>query len=131
MNMGQAIATCMGKYATFSGRASRSEFWWFYLFTVLISWGAAVAGSAMAEPDLPMQTILPNVVALAFIVPQWAVGARRLHDIGRSGWWQLIAITLIGVFLLIYWYARNGQDGTNRFDPPEAQAEAPQSVILR
>ena len=95
MNFGQAISTCFSKYATFSGRASRSEFWWFFLFQILVSIAASMLGDVVA-----------GLVSLAVLLPAFAVGARRLHDIGKSGWWQLIMLTVIGLLLLIYWWVQ-------------------------
>jgi len=95
MNFGQAISTCFAKYATFSGRASRPEFWWFFLFQILVSMAASMLGDVVA-----------GLVSLALLLPALAVGARRLHDIGRSGWWQLIMLTVIGLLLLIYWWVQ-------------------------
>jgi uncharacterized membrane protein YhaH (DUF805 family) len=99
MNFGQAISTCFSKYATFSGRAARPEFWWFFLFQVLVSIGASLFGD-----------IISGLVSLALLLPALAVGARRLHDIGKSGWWQLIMLTVIGLLLLIYWWAQPGNN---------------------
>ena len=95
MNFGQAISTCFAKYATFSGRASRPEFWWFFLFQILVSMAASMLGDVVA-----------GLVSLALLLPALAVGARRLHDIGKSGWWQLIMLTVIGLLLLIYWWVQ-------------------------
>ena len=95
MNFGQAISTCFAKYATFSGRASRPEFWWFFLFQILVSIVASMLGDVVA-----------GLVSLALLLPALAVGARRLHDIGKSGWWQLIMLTVIGLLLLIYWWVQ-------------------------
>ena len=95
MNFGQAISTCFSKYATFSGRASRPEFWWFFLFQILVSIAASMLGDVVA-----------GLVSLAVLLPALAVGARRLHDIGRSGWWQLIMLTVIGLLLLIFWWVQ-------------------------
>ena len=114
MNFGESIASVMGKYATFSGRASRSEYWWFYLFVILFSWAAGIAG-ALTMGD--HGDILSTVVSLALVLPQIAVGSRRLHDIGRSGWWQLIGLTIVGLIPLIYWAAKKGDDAENRFGP--------------
>jgi uncharacterized membrane protein YhaH (DUF805 family) len=75
----EAVKTCLQKYATFSGRASRAEFWWFVLFTVI----ASIAGSMFGE-------VVNGLVSLALLLPSIAVGARRLHDIGKTGWLQLL-----------------------------------------
>ena len=107
MTFGQAIASCMGKYATFSGRAPRSEFWWFYLFTILLSGGAAIAGRFMFPHEPGMGDILAGIVDLVFLLPVLAAGCRRLHDTGRSGWWQLLIFTVIGIVLLIVWWAQD------------------------
>lgn len=99
MNFGQAISTCFSKYATFSGRASRPEFWWFTLFQILVSIVASMFGD-----------IVNGLVSLGLLLPALAVGARRLHDIGKSGWWQLIMLTVIGLLLLIYWWVQPGNN---------------------
>lgn len=106
MNFGQAISTCLSKYASFTGRASRSEFWWFFLFQILVSIAAAMLGD-----------VVSGLVNLALLLPALAVGTRRLHDIGRSGWWQLIALTVIGLLVLIYWWVQPTADGSNEYDP--------------
>ena len=62
---------------------------------------------------------LGAIVSLALMIPNFAVAARRLHDIGRSGWWQLIAFTVIGIFLLIFWWAKEGDNNENSFGPVE------------
>lgn len=112
MNFSQAISTCLSKYATFKGRATRSEFWWFYLFTVLITWGAILVGNVtMGEEG----EIFSTVVSLAFFVPTISAGCRRLHDIGKSGWWQLLMITVIGILVLIYWWASDSMKTSNNY----------------
>ena len=95
MNFGQSITSCFSQYATFSGRASRSEFWWFFLFQILVS----VAASMVSEK-------LSGLVSLGLLLPALAVGARRLHDIGRSGWWQLLLITVIGLLVLVFFWVQ-------------------------
>jgi len=84
MRLGTAISTCMEKFVTFSGRASRAEYWWFILFTTLL----AVIGSLL-HPKLY------DFVTLTFLVPTLAVGWRRMHDIGRPG--ALVLLPLVGV----------------------------------
>ncbi len=105
MNFSQAISTCMSKYVTFSGRASRSEFWWFFLFTVILTSGLALVGAG----------ILSDLVSLAITLPALASGSRRLHDVGKSGWWQLLILTGIGVILLIVWWASDTKPSGDRF----------------
>ena len=105
MNFPTAITTCFSKFATFSGRATRSEFWWFYLFTLLLSWFAQMAVGASVA----------GIVSLVMILPLWAAGARRLHDIGRTGWWQLIAFTIIGIIVLIVWYSTDSEKVANQY----------------
>ncbi len=93
MGFVEAVQECLRKYATFTGRAGRSEFWWFVLFTILLGIVSSFFG----------QTV-NTIVSLAVFVPSIAVGARRLHDIGKSGWFQLLwAIPFIGWALLIWW----------------------------
>ena len=105
MTFSQAIAACFSSYANFSGRASRPEFWWFFLFQVLASLGASMVGDW-----------LNGVVVLALLLPGLAVGTRRLHDIGRTGWWQLIMLTGIGYFLLMYWWAQPTSERAIEYD---------------
>lgn len=110
MSMGiqQAFVTCLKKYADFSGRATRSEYWWFVLCEVLI------LGIASLISDW-----LPGLFALALVLPALAVGARRLHDIGRSGWWLLLMLVpFIGGLFLLYWMVLPSQPGANTFGEP-------------
>lgn len=119
------------KYATFSGRARRSEYWLFYLLFLIVYIVAAGIGGAMvggaADPAKSPGMALPLIVLLIFLLPLLAVGARRLHDIDKSGWWQLISlIPLLGALLLIFWYCKSGTPGPNRFgdDPKGSSVEA-------
>jgi uncharacterized membrane protein YhaH (DUF805 family) len=105
MNFGQAISACFSNYATFTGRASRPEFWWFFLFQVLISVAAGMLGD-----------VINGLVALGLLLPALAVGTRRLHDIGKSGWWQLIMLTVIGLLVLIYWWVQPTVEGGNAYE---------------
>ena len=111
----ESIKTCFSKYADFNGRASRSEFWWWVLFVFLASAAASIVS--------PM---VSGLFSLAVLLPNIAVGARRLHDTDRSGWLQLIAlIPLIGWLLLIYWCVQPSKE-PNRFGAAKA-IEAPAS----
>jgi len=117
MTFAGAITSCMGKYATFSGRAVRSEFWWFYLFTVLLNWGSTIVGAATFEVGDPLSGLLPGVVSLVIFLPSLAVSTRRLHDTGRSGWWILLMLTVIGIIPVIIWWAKDSQPGANQYGP--------------
>lgn len=109
MTFSKSISTCMGKYVDFKGRASRPEYWWFYLFIVLLSWGAQVVDNT---------GIISIIVNLALLLPFLAATTRRLHDTNRSGWWMLIALTVIGLIPLIIWLASKGNDQANRYGNP-------------
>jgi uncharacterized membrane protein YhaH (DUF805 family) len=112
MTFGESVSTVLSKYVVFSGRASRSEFWWFTLFNFLVNVVASLV-------DLLMGTELLSIVTtLALLLPALGVAVRRLHDTDRSGWWILITlIPLIGIIVLIVWYATEGMRGDNRFGP--------------
>ncbi|WBV41886.1 DUF805 domain-containing protein [Pseudoroseomonas cervicalis] len=115
MDFTQAIAAAMGKYFTFSGRATRPEYWWFFLFTVLMIWGASIVEATGSQGD---SWLMSAAVSLIFTIPQISCATRRLHDTGRSGWWQLLSLVpLIGWIILIIWLARKGEAGENRFGP--------------
>lgn len=104
MTFTDAIETCFRKYAQFSGRATRAEFWWWFLFVLLITLAAQVVSETLGL-----------VVSLATLLPYFAVTARRLHDIGRSGWWQLIGLVpLLGWALMLYWCVKDS-DGDNAY----------------
>ncbi len=109
MTFGRAITTCFAKYAEFKGRATRSEYWWFTLFTTLMYIVAAVI-----DPT----EVFGNILGLVFFLPTWAVGARRLHDVGRSGWWQLLPITIIGIIPLLIWLCSKGDSLRNDYGQP-------------
>ena len=114
-----AIRAGFGKYVDFSGRASRSEYWWWAVFHFLVT-VVVVLPLMMADPSNALAfLILYWGVTLALFLPSFAVMVRRLHDTDRSGWWVLIsAIPLIGAFVLLFWLARSGTRGPNRFGPP-------------
>ena len=104
-SFGDAISACFKKFASFEGRANRSEFWYFYLFYVLCSFLAWIP-------------ILGQLLMLAFIVPYISVAVRRLHDIGKSGWWYWISlIPIVGAIWLIVLYCQPSQEGDNEYGP--------------
>ena len=127
MDFMTAVKTCFSKYVTFSGRARRSEYWWWVLFVWVVSMGLSIVdsvlfgnvvtgpGSFYASTD---NAILSGIFSLVVFLPGLAVAVRRLHDTDRSGWWLLIVlIPLVGWILLIVWFATEGTEGENRFGP--------------
>ncbi|NBE07655.1 DUF805 domain-containing protein [Paragemmobacter ruber] len=113
MNMIEAVKAVFSKYATFEGRARRSEYWWFFLFSMIIALILNVI-----SPGL-----LGGIWALVTLLPSIAVGARRLHDIDRTGWWLLIGfIPLIGLIVLIVFFIKRGDTLPNRFGLPPIPA---------
>ena len=108
MNMIESVTTCLNKYFTFDGVASRSEYWWFQLF-INIVWILGVLLDGNSENYLDSEVGYFEVIfILIFSIPAIAVCCRRLHDLGKSGWWQLIAFTVIGLIPLIYWLCLPG-----------------------
>jgi uncharacterized membrane protein YhaH (DUF805 family) len=115
MGFTQAIASGFQNYVGFSGRACRSEYWYWVLFTI-------IGGIILAIVDhivFPDSSVSPlnALFNLACFLPSFAIAFRRLHDIDRTGWWWLIALTVIGLILLIIWACMKGTTGPNRFGP--------------
>jgi uncharacterized membrane protein YhaH (DUF805 family) len=115
MTFGQAIASGFQNYVNFSGRAPRSEYWYWTLFVILVSIGTYFIDT-MIFSDMEMGPT-NTLAGLALFLPGIAVAVRRLHDIDRTGWWFLLVFTLIGVILLIIWACMRGTVGPNRFGP--------------
>jgi uncharacterized membrane protein YhaH (DUF805 family) len=111
MSFADAVRTCLSKYVDFQGRAMRSEYWWFVLFTIIVEIVTTVIDRGVLG-----YPVLYTIAALGLILPSLAVAVRRLHDTDRSGWWLLISlIPLIGAILLIVWFCTKGSVGQNRF----------------
>jgi uncharacterized membrane protein YhaH (DUF805 family) len=112
MSFADAVRSVFSKYVTFSGRARRSEFWWFALFAGIVYIVAGIIDSAIGNQ------VLGYLVGLALLLPSLAVTVRRLHDTGRSGWWILIGlIPLIGAIVLLVFEVQDSQPGTNSYGP--------------
>ena len=105
------------KYAVFSGRARRKEFWYFTLFNVII-WLVLMILSAAAGRARVIISVLSVLYGLAVIIPGLAVEVRRLHDTGRSGWWILIGLVpFIGAIVLLVFLVQDSQPGANQYGP--------------
>jgi uncharacterized membrane protein YhaH (DUF805 family) len=115
MNFGEAITAGFRNYVNFSGRAYRSEYWYWVLFTLLVGMVTGILDMAMF-PDSETGP-LNMTAAVVILLPSIAIGVRRLHDIDRTGWWYLICFTIIGIIVLIYWACQPGTPGPNRFGP--------------
>lgn len=109
------------KYGVFSGRARRSEFWYFTLFNVLISIVVTIIDLATIRIGL-----LTALYTLAVLIPGLAVQVRRLHDTNHSGWWLFIGLLpLVGAIVLLVFFAQDSHAGENRYGPnPKAEAAA-------
>ncbi len=104
MDFMQSVKSCFSQYVGFSGRAGRSEYWWFFLFQIIVS----LVLSFLHD--------MAGVLTLGLLLPALAVGARRLHDINKSGWLQLIGlIPLIGWIVLIYWFVQPSDEASNNY----------------
>ena len=128
MELSQSIRTCLTKYATFSGRAQRSEYWYFFLFLMLANIIASVLDSVIFG-DIP---VLYLIIMLALLVPSITAGVRRLHDTDRSGWWLLLGLVpFVGVIVLIVFLCQRGTVGPNQFGPDPLQASIANAQMAR
>ena len=115
MGFMDAVKSVFGNYADFSGRARRSEYWYFVLFNFLVSFALGFIGGLLGDN---VSTVLSGIWSLVVLIPSLAVAWRRLHDIGRSGaYFLLILIPLVGAILLIVWFCQPGQPGDNQYGP--------------
>jgi uncharacterized membrane protein YhaH (DUF805 family) len=137
MDFVTAIRTCFRNYASFGGRAARSEYWWFVLFvllgmvvmsvleTRLLGFGQVTRGPgtwAWQSNGGP----LSGIFALGILLPSLAVAVRRMHDAGKSGWWLLIQLVpLFGTLVLLYFLVQPSQPGANAFGAAPAQTPPP------
>jgi uncharacterized membrane protein YhaH (DUF805 family) len=104
------------KYATFSGRACRSEYWYFFLFYLLISVVLTLMDGILGADTHQGGGLLSGLFALGTLLPAIGVGVRRLHDIGRSGWWLLIGLVpLLGGLVLLWFAVKDSDPGDNAY----------------
>ena len=118
MDIQQSIKTCFKKFATFDGRASRSEYWWFQFFYFLVVVVAVILDAVLVGGNLEAAGALEIVSQLILLLPSLAVTARRLHDVGRSGWWMLVGITIVGLIPLFIWWLAPGTNKKNKYGNP-------------
>ncbi len=111
MNFQTSVKTVFSKYIDFSGRASRSEYWWFTLFSVAVNIVTSLLDGMMGTTPA-----FNGLFTIAVLLPSLAVTVRRLHDTDRSAWWiLLILVPIIGWLILLYFQIQKGTTGSNRF----------------
>lgn len=123
----QWFVAALGKYAVFEGRAQRAEYWTFVLFALLITIALSLVDIAMGMYDSEYGVgPLSGLFGVATILPYLAVGARRLHDTGRTGWWLLAGLVpILGAIVLVWFLVQDSQPGTNAYGPnPKGVAAA-------
>jgi len=123
MGFSEAVKSAFRNYVNFSSRSRRPEYWYFVLFLFLVGIVTGLADFGIFHT--PESDISPfsAIFYLATLIPSLSVAVRRLHDIGRSGWFLLLAlIPVIGALLLIYWLCQPGTPGPNTYGNPVAYA---------
>ena len=113
----------MNKLLKFQGRSDRGEFWKLYLIILVIGLILQLLGLAIDRYGInPFQNYIEgllSIFSLLTTLPLLAIGSRRLHDIGKSGWWQLLILTGIGIIPLTIWFFRDGDRAENFYGPPQ------------
>lgn len=132
MRFTDAVKSVFSQYVGFSGRALRSEFWYFHLFTLIVVVALNVVGAVLglgASFFISFYVLtfhlgfLGLIFHLAIFLPSLAVTVRRFHDVNKSGWWILIVFTIIGIIPSIYWMCKKGDECDNRFGPPPSVSQ--------
>jgi uncharacterized membrane protein YhaH (DUF805 family) len=126
MGFAEAVRTCLQKYVGFSGRARRSEYWYFALFTLIVSIVAGILDGLLGTmSDETNVGVIGTIASLALLLPSIAVAIRRLHDTSRSGWWILIGlIPIVGWIILIVFYVQDSHPDNEYGPSPKAAAPA-------
>ena len=116
LSFNEAVGTCFRKYFDFTGRARGSEYWYFFLFCVVIFIVATILDINLF--GIPMEDYGPvySISFLGLLIPSISAATRRLHDTGKSGWWQLLYFTIIGSFWVLYWLIKKGDTDKNRYN---------------
>ena len=125
MSFADSVRTCLAKYVVFSGRARRSEYWWFALFSFLVSLVASILDFILDTDYARGTGLIGTIASLALLLPSLAVAIRRLHDTSRTGWWILIGlIPIIGWIVLLVFYVQDSH-ADNQYGPNPKSATAP------
>ena len=120
MGFGEAVSTCFKKSVVWEGRASRAEFWWFYLAQILIIFAAGIIDQIIGTGFLYI------IALIVVILPSIAVLIRRLHDTDRTGWWYWIQLLpLIGLIVILVFMLSGSDEGDNKYGPNPSGSVAP------
>jgi uncharacterized membrane protein YhaH (DUF805 family) len=116
VNFIQSISLFYSNYLNFGGRSSRGAYWWWVLAYIVIFYPLVFIEMILyMEGTIGSGSMISSLFLLINIIPTFALLTRRLHDVGRSGWWQLIQFTIIGTIPLFYWMCKKGDLGTNKY----------------
>tara|TARA_B100001094_G_C17574698_1_gene504515 strand:- start:48 stop:482 length:435 start_codon:yes stop_codon:yes gene_type:complete len=116
MSFGDSVKNCLiNNYAGFSGRASRSEYWFWLLFTFVIYFITGMIDGFLFGWEATDPQWISDALEVIFILPGLSVFVRRLHDVGQSGWWILSSILILPILLLIYWSIIEGDANANEY----------------
>lgn len=128
MSFKQAVSSVFHNYANFSGRARRSEYWYFVLFNLIVGVVLGIAGAVLGCSESTIN-IISVMYSVAVLLPCLALCWRRLHDIGKSGaCWFLIFVPLVGAIILVIWFLKDSQPGENQYGPdPKAEVNNTQA----
>ncbi|MCH2046380.1 MAG: DUF805 domain-containing protein [Saprospiraceae bacterium] len=116
MRFTDSVSSFFNNYATFKGRSCRSEYWYATLFCFITLLALQAVEKMLGLFPNSDDYVLANIYNLIIMVPSLAVFARRMHDVGRSGWWYLLIFTIIGVIPVLIWLTRKGTEGPNKFN---------------
>ena len=120
VSFADAIRNAFTGYANFSGRSTRAEYWWFFLFNVIVGVAAGIIDAVIFGED---QNVFSTLIWLALIIPNIAIAVRRSHDIGKSAWWVLwqffawLLFVIPGLIMWLYLRTRPGEIGPNQYGP--------------
>ena len=121
MSFTESITTVFGKITVFDGRASRPEFWWWYLFVIIVNVAVSLLETLIGTRGSMGLGIIGFIVSIVFLIASLSVGCRRLHDTGKSGWLQLLLlIPCIGFIVLVIFWVQPGQASDNAYGAPPA-----------
>ncbi len=120
MGFGQAISYNLNNMTNFNGRAARPEFWWWILAVYILNFLISIV-TGFGRGEYGLLGILGLIISIILTIATLAVGCRRLHDTGKSGWLQLLLlIPCVGVIVLIVFWVQAGVAGDNAYGPPPA-----------